>query len=64
MFKFVQIRKEKGISQTELSHLARIPRPKLNEIERNKRVAYPAWRKRIAQALGVEESEAFQSMEL
>jgi transcriptional regulator with XRE-family HTH domain len=54
-----RIRKEKGISQLKLSFLASIAPSEISRIENNKLVAFPGWRKRFAEALGVTEAELF-----
>ena len=54
-----KIRKEKGISQLKLSFLTGISPGEISRIENLRLVAYPGWRKRFAEALGVTEAELF-----
>lgn len=58
-----KIRKEKGLSGLELSRRARIAPNALSLLERGYLPAYPNWRKRCAQALGVEEDVLFPEEE-
>lgn len=62
MYRFVEIRKKQGISQAGLAAMTKIPRPVINEIERGKRVPYPGWQQRIAEALGTCREVAFQEL--
>jgi transcriptional regulator with XRE-family HTH domain len=54
-----RIRKEKGVSQLKLSFLTGIAPSEISRIENNKLLAYPGWRRRFAEALGVTEAELF-----
>jgi len=62
MYQFVEIRKALGISQARLAAMTGISRSALNEVERGKRVPYPGWQQRIAEALGTCEEIAFQKL--
>lgn len=52
-----EIRKERRITQTELSQRANITQPYLHDLELGRRGAKPETLERIADALGVEVSE-------
>jgi len=54
-----KIRLAQGLSGLELSRRARIAPSTLHNIENRKIVAFPGWRRRIAEALGVPEDEIF-----
>lgn len=53
------IRTQKGISQLELAIMTRISPSNLSHIENGKQYCYPGWRKRLAQALNVDEKTLF-----
>jgi len=52
-------RKRQRLSQTRLSALTGIAQSDLSAIETGRRVPGPGWRRRIAEALNVSESELF-----
>jgi transcriptional regulator with XRE-family HTH domain len=53
------IRNGLGISQLELARRAKMSPADVSLIENGKRAAYPGWRKRLAESLGVEEERIF-----
>jgi len=53
---------EKGLSQNRLSQLTRIPASNISLIVNGKMPVYPAWRKRICEALGVPEKILFPNL--
>lgn len=55
--KLKEIREIRGLSQFELAKLADITPSDISRIENSKIFAYPGWRKRLANALEVEEKE-------
>ena len=57
--KVKEMRKEKNLTQFELSKLSNITQADLSQIENGKIYPYPGWRKRIALALEVEEDFLF-----
>jgi transcriptional regulator with XRE-family HTH domain len=50
---------QKNMSQNKLSHLANVPTNMINLICNGRLVPCPAWRKRISETLGVDESILF-----
>lgn len=54
-----KLREERNISRAELSLRTGIDYVTLSKLERGWMLPFPGWRRRIAQALGVEESELF-----
>lgn len=54
-----KVRKSKKISMLELSRRARISPADLSLIENLKRNVYPGWKRRISEALEVEEQNLF-----
>ncbi|MGC8489897.1 MAG: helix-turn-helix domain-containing protein [Clostridia bacterium] len=52
-------RLEAGLSQFELARRANISPSVISQLETGKLSPYPAWRQRLADALGVLESELF-----
>jgi len=59
MTKLIMLMRVKGISQSRLSRMANIGQTNLNGAFNSRAIFYPAWRKRISDALGVEESTLF-----
>jgi len=57
------LRKEKGLSQLELSYETRISPPDISKMERDKVFPYPKWRKKLAKALEVKEEEIFPELD-
>lgn len=56
MYRIREVRSVLRVSQKELSERAHVSRPYLVDLENNRRGAKPETLKRIADALGVEES--------
>ncbi|MPM57395.1 hypothetical protein SDC9_104217 [bioreactor metagenome] len=54
-----EIRTKEGLSGLELSRRAAIAPSVISNIENNRIVAWPGWRKKLAEALDVSESELF-----
>jgi len=54
-----KIRNDKGLSQLRLAFLTGISPTDISRIENDVRKAYPGWRKRLAEALGVTEDNLF-----
>jgi len=59
MNRLTEIRKQKGLSQLRLAMLTGIQPPDLSRIETGRLKPYPSWRKKLARALKVPESELF-----
>lgn len=57
--KLVEVLKEKGISKLKLAMMANIAPSDLYQCFNSKRSFFPAWRKRIANALQMTETELF-----
>ncbi len=55
-------RKEKGYSQARITQLTGIAPSIISAIENGKLYAYPAWRKKFAAALEVDEKELFPDL--
>jgi len=58
-----KIRKEKGLTQLDLSKKTDIYPNNISQIENGKRIPFPGWKKRLAEALNVEEKELFPEEE-
>ena len=54
-----EFRHEKGLSQLKLAFLTGISPTDISRIENDVRKAYPGWRRRLAEALGVSEDKLF-----
>ncbi len=54
-----KVREKRGISQLRLSQVTGIAPGTISNIETGKIIAYPGWKKRLADALGVPEMEIF-----
>lgn len=54
-----EMRKQKGYSQLKLGRMTEIAPNTISNIENGKIVAYPGWRKKLAAALEISESELF-----
>lgn len=54
-----ETRMKQGLTLLELSRRAKIAPGDLSAVERGLRPAFPGWRQRIAEALGVPETELF-----
>jgi len=54
-----KVRNEKGLSQLKLALMTGIAPGDISRIENDWLRPYPGWRKRLARALGVPESELF-----
>jgi putative transcriptional regulator len=54
-----KLRKQRGLSQLELSYETRISPPDISKMERNKVFPHPKWREKLAEALEVEEEKIF-----
>ncbi len=52
-------RQRRGLTQTQLSALTGIASTDISAIERGIKAAFPGWRRRLAQALGVSADELF-----
>ena len=48
-----------GISQVQLSYLSKVPNSHISQIEQEKMYCHPAWRERLAAALGVPVERVF-----
>jgi len=57
--KLKEVRKEKGLSQLKLALMTGIAPGDISRIENGWLKPYPGWRKRLARALGIPESELF-----
>lgn len=57
------VMKNRGISQNKLSHIANIPANCVSLFCRGLSPCYPAWRRRISEALNVPESVLFSEFE-
>jgi ribosome-binding protein aMBF1 (putative translation factor) len=57
-----EIRSSKGLSQFELAKLSNITPADISKIENNWICPFPGWRKRLASALKVRESDLFPSV--
>jgi len=57
-------RKRKGLSQANLTQQTGIAPSIISSIENGKLYAYPAWRKKFAKALGVNEQDLFPGPEV
>lgn len=55
---------ERGMTQIELARVTKIAPCNISNLARNKQHAYPKWRKKIAEALGMDESKIFGEREL
>ena len=66
MLKITVVRKQKGLTQSELSKMTGIPKPQISAIENRRVYAWKGWQKRIADALGWmgEPSELFEDVEV
>lgn len=53
------VREAQGVSQLELAARSRVSPSAISNIETGKIFAYPGWRRRLAEALQVEEGEIF-----
>lgn len=58
-----KIREERELTQFELAKLTNIYPSNISEVERGLRIAYPSWKERLAEALGVPEHELFPAVE-
>ena len=58
-----KILKQKDISQRKLSQMSNITNQDLNQALNGKKPFFPAWRKRISEALNIPESELFPEYE-
>lgn len=54
-----QVLIDKGISQNNLSHLAKIPASNINLIVNGKQYPGPSWRQRISEVLDIPEDTLF-----
>ena len=54
-----EVRKRAGLSQLRLGYLTGIQPTEISRIETGRLKPYPAWRKRLARALNVSESQLF-----
>lgn len=54
-----EYRESRGLSQVELSRLARVAAPNLSAIERGRLASWPKIRRRLAKALRCSEAELF-----
>lgn len=61
MLKIKQIRNSQGMSIRKLSELSGVPRSSLSELEGNKKIPTPQELKSIANALGVDEEDLWQT---
>ena len=57
--KLKEVRQNQGLSQLELSRMARIAPNTISVIESGQQYPFPGWRKRLAEALCVREEEVF-----
>ncbi len=63
MNRLKEIRAKKGVSQLTLAKLTNIAPGDISRIENDWLRPYPGWRKRLARALGVPQSELFPDEE-
>jgi len=56
-------RKKKGLSQFQLAKISDINQGDISQIENEKIFPYPGWRKRLANALKVDERYLFPEIE-
>jgi transcriptional regulator with XRE-family HTH domain len=56
-------RQRRGLSLTQLTAMTGIATTDLSLLERGLRPAFPGWRRRIAEALGMPEEYLFRSIE-
>jgi ribosome-binding protein aMBF1 (putative translation factor) len=54
-----KFRKERGLSQLNLSFMTEIPPSDISRIENGWLVPYPGWCKRLSMVLGIPETELF-----
>ncbi len=59
MNKLKEVRNERGLSQLKLAFLTGISPGDLSRIENGWLRPYPGWRKRLAKALGIAQTELF-----
>ncbi len=57
------VREKKGISQLELARITRIAPANICNIENGRQYPYPGWRKRLSEALQVDEQELFPEVD-
>jgi len=57
------IRTKKGLSQAQLSYKAKVSPSIISNIENEKMIAYPGWKRRIAKALEVSEADIWEADE-
>lgn len=57
--KVKQYRTKKGLTLLQLASMTGISASDISQVENSKRAAYPGWRKRLSEALGVEEEVLF-----
>jgi len=63
MLELRRAREGRGWSLTDVCRMTGIAPTTLSEIERSMRHAYPGWKKRIAEAFELPESELFREVE-
>ncbi len=63
MNKIKKFRKEKGLSQLELSYKTEIHPSDISKLERKKVFAYKNWRKKLATALECKEESLFPNID-
>lgn len=59
MNRLAEVRKKQGLSQLRLAMICGIQPTEISRIETGRLKPYPGWRRRIARALKVPESELF-----
>ncbi len=55
-----EIRQLKNMTQLDLSYATRIAPANISMIERGRQYCFPGWRKKISEALGVNENDVFE----
>ncbi|MCL4520271.1 MAG: helix-turn-helix domain-containing protein [Firmicutes bacterium] len=59
-----KFRQAKGLTQFELAKRANVGQSVISAIETGKIWPYPKWRKRLANALGVDEEDVFPGLDV
>ena len=59
MLKLRELRRDRGLTQTELAHKIKMASSCVSAVESGDRRPWPNFRKRVARALGLPETEIF-----